>query len=257
MLQTLTASQAIESMVEHARANLQLQEPKQHDSKGLMIITGRGILDRDFDVPFAFGLVTKTNRALSVSYFNRKITSSSAAGTTSIGIILPRSIDYETAAVELGTPYLKQAQLLPEWMDPKLRAKYARFEQYDVKDLSRLEMELAIPLSGYQVAYYNPLHGTIEVCSIMKFPKSKIIPDNRPREERADEQGYFWDFIEAGVFPNPDDFSRKADVFRGIQEGLNDRVRRIVDTKTIRGGFTLTRYTSKDTPNGARVVKYP
>lgn len=255
MLQTPTLSQAIESMVEHVRTNLKLQDRKEDQSRSVITITGRGISCEALDVPFAIDVVTKINRALPINHFNRTIEerSSSTIGEKAFtGILFPRSIDYAAEVAELHTPYLKQAKLIPEWMNPELKARYARFQRYDVKDLSRIEWKVALPLGGYRIAYYNPLHDTVEVCTIMKFGRGEIIPDNRPREERAGQEGYFWDFIELGRFPSNENKSRKAEVFRGIQKGLHDRVRKIVRTETIPGQFTMRNYGSA----GARFEKY-
>lgn len=244
----LTSSQVMEAMIEHVRANLKLQDRQESESNKVITFMGRGITQEDLDVLFALEVVGTNQRALEHTHFNRTLEERTAPGSrmerTYTGFLFPKSIDYTSAVSTYHGPYFKQARLLPQEADSELRARYSRFNHYDVKDLSRIEWSFVIPLTGSRIAYYNPLTGAVQTHEFQKFPKQEPIPDNRPLD-----QDYLWFWLMRGHFPSKDNKLRAANTFRDIQQGLHDRVRHIIRTFPIAGSFTLKKYN-----NGASLL---
>lgn len=241
MSSILTPSQITEAMVEYVRANLQLRGLRESGSNKVMTFSGRGLEGEDSDLTFALEVIIQHEKALSHTFFDRILQERSAPRPirerTYSGFLFPKSIDYRDADILFEGPYFKQARLLPNGADPDLKAQYAKFGYWNVKDLSRIEWEFAIPSSGSRIAYYNPFKGTIQVHEFQKFPEYEPIPDNRPLS-----QYYLWQWLRIGRFPSGDNGSRNAKTFREIQQGLHDRVRRIIRSSEIAESFTLSRY---------------
>ena len=241
MSSILTPSQVTEAMIEHIRANLQLQDRKESVSNNVVTFAGRGISGEDLDIQFVLEVIIKHEEALSHTFFDLILQERTASRLMKermySGFIFPKSIDYKSGSILFEGPYFRQARLLPDDADPDLKDKYAKFGYWNVKDLSRIEWESAIPLTGSKIAYYNPLKCTVHIHEFQRFPEYEPIPDNRPLN-----QDYLWYWLRIGHFPRGDNESRTAKTFRGIQQGLHDRIRHIIGTFDISGYFTLSRY---------------
>ncbi|MDP2749787.1 MAG: hypothetical protein Q8O89_03070 [Nanoarchaeota archaeon] len=251
-------SEATEYMIDYVRANLVLDEKSESTQENRMTIKGKGITEKDAGIEFSLELMLGDDYTKKTSKTKKKIDnivddrSSEHFRKDRIytAFLFPKSVDYKTAETKAITPYFKQADLLQTintLNDKELLEKYSRFSHYDVKELSRTEWEIALPLGGSRIAYYNPLKKIIQVHDFQKFQVDQIIPANRPID-----QGYFWDYVKSGTFPSQTNMRRKACIFKGIQQGLHDRVRRIIRTEDIQDKFTL----SANERNGAMIVPY-
>lgn len=252
---TLRSSEIVEAMVEHVRTNLRLEDMKEKSRKSRMTFTGAGVLDSEKGISFSLEVIT------TVEYSGRALRKDSLKmlaesrgkprlrkDRTYTGILFPKSVDYSKAAARFECPYFRQADLLSAIEEhPGLMAMYGRFSHNDVKHLSRIEWEVALPMLGQKISYYNPLKKIIQVHEFRKFPCDEIIPDNISLEK-----GYFWDFAGERHYPVQDPLhpSKKIAVFLGIQEGLHDCVRKIIRSENIRGMFTLKSYKE----GGAKLV---
>ncbi len=246
MQKELTSSEVVKLMVEYVRKNLVLDNRKEEENKQSLTFTGTGVSEKDEGIKFAFEVVTNIengNRALSKSYFNKKFNERSSPrlkkDRTFSGILLPRSIDYRSAKTKFQCPYFKQANLLNTVSaDKNLQNRFYEFEHYNVKDLSIIERELLVPFYG-KVTYFNPSDEVIQVCQFSRFPWYEIIPDNVDLKK-----DYFWDFVKnLGFVPKEkDDEGKKLHVFRKMQEGLHNRIRKIHASEKVKRNFTLESY---------------
>jgi len=255
MIETLKTSEVIEAMVEYVRANLKLRDRKETGSNQCLTFTGRGVTESEQDVKFVLEVVINIknkDEAARIDFFQRRVKERSSPhhikGRRFTGIIFPKSIDYASAKRKFYCPYFRQANLLQTISDEiGLLEMYKEFNYNDVKDLSRVEWSFAMSLAGSQIAYYNPIKDRINIHNFTRFPCNQVIPDNRPID-----QGYFWDYMRVGEFPGVEGPIKKADTFRGIQQGLHDRVRKMVKTISISGEFSLSKWGSK----GAKIIHY-
>ena len=237
----LFSGDVVDQMVEYVRENLELDDfggPDSPKKKGSLIFTGRSVEDGS---NIALEIITSMSRAVSEKSLDKRVAkrveSRLKSERTYTGILFPKSIDYSRATVEFRCPYFKQADLLKTiWGEKELKENYLEFYYNRVKELSRVEWSFALPLCGRRIAYYNSQKERIQVHKFRRFPERRIIPDNL-----ALDKGYFWDFARMG-FPLEGNVSRKAEVFRSIQEGLHDRVREMAGTENIDGLFTLASY---------------
>lgn len=237
----LSNSQVVESMISFVRKNLELGDVKETSKKNSPVVTFIGVNKDDTKVALEVVVnIEYSNQAISKSYFNKRIENRtkhrSKKNKTYTAVLFPKSIDYPRANHEFRCSYFKQANLL-RTASKSMKLKYDRFRLTDTKELSRIEWDFILDKYGGKIAYYNPMTQIIDIHTFQCFPFQTLIPDNK-----KPDKGYFWDFMELGFLPREDNGTRKAKVFRGIQEGLHDRVRRMIKTEHLSGCFSLTSY---------------
>ena len=252
-MQKLESKEVIEAMIEYVRRYLCLDDMKGPDvNNQSAIFTGREI---DGQTQFALEVVVKMHgrngnlRSADIDFAKKRTAERSSPRKRDervyTAVLFPKSIDYNRARIEFIGPYFRKPHLLST-ADIDLRRKYRRFAFPNMRQLSRVEWEFAIPLSGNRVAYYNPQNGNLQVHSFRKLERHQVIPANVQLDK-----GYFWNFATDGFVPSESDPRRTAEVFRGIQEGLHDKVRMITSSIPL-NLFTLQSYEA----HGARVVPY-
>ena len=246
----LNGAQAVEMMVEYARRNLLLEDRKETSSKHSMILSGKGVCGvhkgKDFELEMIVDLSLTWDSKKS-PFLKERLGQLRKKEQPYRMILFPKSIDYANAGMTFEGPFFKSPGLLESLrmmiqsqLDARQRVgmenildNYKRFEWGDVKKLSRLEWKYALSLNESACTYFNPLHQCIDRHSFARFEPHQIIPGNR-----KEEQNYFWKFVLSRKYPEID-YMRMESTFRGIQKGLHDSVRRIVETEHVKGGFTL------------------
>lgn len=259
----LKPNEVVEAMIEYVRANLKLQDREETTKKGqkqVITFTGRGIAGVAKDKKYALDLVIQYNRAASIKFISDLVAERSdnpnPKDIISTSLLFPKSLDYDSAKVRVTLPYFRQANLLSTTSDEiGLFDLYKEFNNNNIKDLSRVEWMFAIELGRAnvqfecpQIAYFNPKEdGQIDVHYFKKIGVNRIIPDHRSLD-----QEYLWKYVKKMHFPSNWDNSKEAETFRGIQQGLHDRIREIMKTVNLTGTITLTRQNDI----GARIADY-
>lgn len=248
MMEILAPDQVEEMMVEFARKYLVLDQRAGPDeiNDGSAGILFEG-LNPENGKQIALELITRirTNgnegelHSAHQDAMKRRVEGRAKTGIHT-AIILPRAIDYSRAGMLFESPYCRTARLFDtarqdEDLGNIIDTNYSMFRMDSIKDLTRLEWEYLLPATGRRIAYFNPKTEAIENKSYMKFKEYQIIPDSRPLD-----QEYFWYFVRKGYIPNEDSTGQSAKIFRGIQEGLHDRIRVMRDKgEPVKRQFTV------------------
>lgn len=270
----LTNEQVVHSMIAYVKNNLMLANMGDSQTDYSHIFEGNGIRSGLKKTHFSLDVITDVSTIENTglqSYLQSRIDRASPGNR--VGFIFPRAIDYDRAKKRYEGPFLRQARLLGTIKETvedivaymigdksvtaeeieeikgifnaattrqafgraqKLYQELGDYEREKYKILTRAEWETVIPFQGSFILYYNPSSRSIEVCRFSKVPSSKGIPDERPLV-----QGYLWDFLRFNP-PEEGDSSRKAEIYRQIQQGLHDHIRQMMlGDNIIRGGFTL------------------
>ena len=211
-----------ETVTPYSRTFLGIGESKEGDKRSLAleVITDETLRDGKKPVKVFESLIRERSSPRRLA--SRRYTA----------FLFPRSV--ESSGVL--TNFCRQYHLPDEVMaNEQLMEMYADFNRNSVKELGRVEREVALKVCGSRIAYYNSVNRLIEIFNFQSFPSGQPIPTDRPPNQR-----YFWAPIETGHFPNG--FHGGAQAFRGIEEGAHNRIKRIIQTQRIVGDFTLVDY---------------
>ncbi len=264
----VTAEDVISMMLRFVRAYLALDNiVEEKRGQEAVVFSGTG---KD-GLQYALEVVTRIDKAASFGNLQRRIdkrTKGKKPGAAKqakeelvlkpkrdriyTAFLFPASI--ETEALKIETPYRKRRDLLrTACEDHDLAIKYQRFSHKDILHLSDAEFRVALPYGKSRIAYYrlpqkrNSL-GEITVSELHRFPDNEIIPADRPLRQR-----YFWGPARINPYPSQSLFESYNTAFKGIQEGLHDRVRHIHLTEIVRARFTL----EANDADGANLVELP
>ncbi len=255
----LSRNDVLESMVEFVRANLQLEDkrgPEYNPSRQSILFSGKRIGARR-EYIFSLEVIAAMDRQASVKLFLDRLMGRRNAMVYT-AIVMPRSLDYHNANPTFHCPYLRRANLL-EGLDDRLFEKFrAGFYRDSVFLLSDFETCVAIPLSGNDVAYYNPKTDSIEVFWFRQFPKRKIIPFNEETLGcRLNPCWDLWYLRNLDFLPENRGIRRSTEIFLNKQRHLHRVVRQGMkkQDKAIRESFSLEPYRSSQLGvYGARLI---
>ncbi|OGX07665.1 MAG: hypothetical protein A2Z88_00790 [Omnitrophica WOR_2 bacterium GWA2_47_8] len=233
-------------MLRFVERNLVLDGMGKAETKRSVIFTGNGI-EGEKGTAFSLEVVIDAKRSLSEAEVQKHL-SNKKKGKVAKVLLFPRSILYSGAARTFTSPYLKPAHLALglDNLFEHFRGDMGGFSEFyhrNVAALNNAERYLADNHS-HQIAYYNPLHDTLQVMRFIRFPEGRKIPSHPLYME-----GLLYQVL--GTQPVTDREAIRK--FEKNQEAYHETVRKMDGVCTIKNG---EKFTLENKGAAARIVPY-